>query len=156
MGVWTLGPQHNNHTTLHSSVLLSCKDLSMIYISWPVFILWGIIAEYLDDFQCTIPAPQKKGELKTTLRRKGFPRWCRVKNLPANGVDEEDACLILGSGRSLRKEMATHSSILSWKIPWTKESGGQQSVVTKRGTQLTTHTTKKTGKGEASALLSLS
>ena len=101
----------------------------------------------MDDFQCTIPAPQKKGELKTTLRRKGFPRWCRVKNLPANGVDEEDACLILGSRRSLRKEMATHSSILSWKIPWTKESGGQQSVVTKRGTQLTTHTRKKTGKG---------
>ena len=29
-----------------------------------------------------------------------------------------------GSGRSLEKEMATHSSILAWEIPWTEEPGG--------------------------------
>ena len=28
----------------------------------------------------------------------------------------------------LEKEMATHSSILAWKIPWTKEPGGLQSL----------------------------
>ena len=28
----------------------------------------------------------------------------------------------------LEKEMATHSSILAWEIPWTEESGGLQSV----------------------------
>ena len=33
------------------------------------------------------------------------------------------------SGRySLEKEMAAHSSILAWKIPWTKEPGGLQSM----------------------------
>ena len=31
---------------------------------------------------------------------------------------------ILGLGRSLEKEMATHSNILAWRIPWTKEPGG--------------------------------
>ena len=35
-----------------------------------------------------------------------------------------DAGLIPGSGRSLEKEMATHSSILVWEIPWTEEHGG--------------------------------
>ena len=30
---------------------------------------------------------------------------------------------IPGSGRSLKKEMATHSSILAWKIPWMEEPG---------------------------------
>ena len=47
-----------------------------------------------------------------------------IKNLPAN---TEDIGLILGSGRSPEKEMATHDSILAWKIPWTEESDGLQS-----------------------------
>ena len=38
-----------------------------------------------------------------------------------------DLGLIPGSGRSLEKEMATHSSILAWRIPWTEEPGGLQS-----------------------------
>jgi len=47
---------------------------------------------------------------------------------------EESACsggdvgLIPGSGRSLEKGMATHSSILAWRIPWTEETGGLQSM----------------------------
>ena len=35
-----------------------------------------------------------------------------------------DLGLISESRRSLEKEMTTHSSILTWKIPWTKEPGG--------------------------------
>ena len=51
-----------------------------------------------------------------------------VKNLPANAGHEGDVSLIPGSGRiPLEKEMATHSSILAWKIPWTEEPGGLQS-----------------------------
>ena len=41
-----------------------------------------------------------------------------VKKPSANGG------LIPGSGRSLEKEMATHSSILAWEIPCTEEPGG--------------------------------
>ena len=33
---------------------------------------------------------------------------------------------------SLEKEMATHSSILAWKMPWTEESGGLQSMGSQR------------------------
>ena len=39
-----------------------------------------------------------------------------------------DVSLIPGSGRSLEKEMATHSSFLAWKIPWTEEPGGLQPI----------------------------
>ena len=42
-----------------------------------------------------------------------------VKNPPAS---IGDAGSIPGSGRSLEKEMATHSSILAWEIPWTEKS----------------------------------
>ena len=39
-----------------------------------------------------------------------------------------DRVLPLGLEDHLEKEMATHSSILAWKIPWTKKPGGLQSM----------------------------
>ena len=50
------------------------------------------------------------------------------KELPGNAGDIRDADLVPGSGRCLEKEMATHSSILAWKTPWTEKPGGVQSV----------------------------
>ena len=50
-----------------------------------------------------------------------------VKNPPANAGDAEDtgdAGSNPGMGRPPDEEMATHSSILAWKSPWTEESGG--------------------------------
>ena len=49
-----------------------------------------------------------------------------VKNLPTDTGDARDEGSILGSGRSPEKEMATHSSILARRIPWTEEPGGLQ------------------------------
>ena len=54
----------------------------------------------------------------------GFPGGSVVKNPPANAGDAGDASLIPESGRSLEEEMATPSSILDWKIPWTEEPSG--------------------------------
>ena len=48
-----------------------------------------------------------------------------IKNLPANTGDLGS---ILGQEDPLEKEMATHSSIHSWEIPWTEEPGGLQSM----------------------------
>ena len=45
-----------------------------------------------------------------------------VKNLPASARDSGDAGSIPGSGRSLEKEMTTHSRILAWEIPRTEKS----------------------------------
>ena len=48
-----------------------------------------------------------------------------VKNLPAM---QETQVQSLGGGDPLEKGMATHSSILAWRIPRTKEPGGLQSM----------------------------
>ena len=48
-----------------------------------------------------------------------------VKNLPAV---QEMWVQPLGQEDPLEKEMATHSSILAWEIPWTEEPGGLQSL----------------------------
>ena len=58
-----------------------------------------------------------------------------VKNLPANAVDIRDSGSIPGLGRSLGGN-ATHSHILAWRIPWTEEPGGPQSVGLQSRTQL--------------------
>ena len=48
-----------------------------------------------------------------------------VKNLPAM---QETQVQSLGQEDTLENEMATHSSILAWKIPWTEKLGGIQSM----------------------------
>ena len=48
-----------------------------------------------------------------------------VKNLPAV---QETRVQSLGGEDPLEKEMATHSSILAWRISWTEEPGGLQSM----------------------------
>ena len=58
----------------------------------------------------------------------GFPGGASGKELTSNAGDMRDTDLISGSGRSPGEEMATHSSILAWRIPWTEEPGGLQSI----------------------------
>ena len=52
-----------------------------------------------------------------------------VKNLSAV---QETWVQSLGWEDPLEKEMATHSSILAWRIPWTEEPGGLQSMGSQR------------------------
>ena len=62
------------------------------------------------------------------LVMKGFPGGSVIKNPPANAGDPGDTGLIPGWEDSLKEEVAIHSSILAWKIPWTEEPGGLQSI----------------------------
>ena len=55
-----------------------------------------------------------------------------VKNPPSNAGDLRDADSIPGSGRSSEEGMATHSGVLAWKIPWTEEPAGLQSLGSQR------------------------
>ena len=55
-----------------------------------------------------------------------------VKNLPTNAGDSRHLGSIPESGRSPGEEMATHSSILAWRIPWTEEPGRLQSMGSQR------------------------
>ena len=64
----------------------------------------------------------------------GFPGGSDSKESARNAGDLGS---IPGSGRSLKKGMATHSSILAWRILWTEEPGGLQSMgVTKSQARL--------------------
>ena len=51
-----------------------------------------------------------------------------VKNLPANAGDKRDSLGREIPGGEGRAGIATHSSILAWRIPWTEEPGGLQSI----------------------------
>ena len=62
----------------------------------------------------------------------------RLKRLP---LMRETQLQSLGQENPLEKEMATHSSILPWRIPWTEGPGGPQSMGSQSWTQLSnTHT----------------
>ena len=51
-----------------------------------------------------------------------------IKNLPSNAGDTRDKGSIPESERSLEEGVATHSSVLAWRIPWTEQPGGLQSI----------------------------
>ena len=59
-----------------------------------------------------------------------------VKSLPANVELQETRVQSLSREDPLEEEMATHFSILAWKIPWTEEPGGLQSIGSQSQTQL--------------------
>ena len=56
-------------------------------------------------------------------RSQDFPGGLVVKNLPANTRD-----VVLSLGEDPLEKVTTHSSTLAWKIPWTEEPDGLQSM----------------------------
>ena len=62
----------------------------------------------------------------------GFPGGSAVKNLSPNAGDASDWVQSLGQENPLKKEMATHCSILACQIPWTEEPGGLQAMASQR------------------------
>ena len=59
-----------------------------------------------------------------------YPPYWKLVGLPYSSDGKESACNTgdLGWEDSLEKQMATHSNILTWRIPWTEEPGRLQSV----------------------------
>ena len=55
-----------------------------------------------------------------------------VKNPPASAGDLREGFRFLGQEDPLEEEMAIHSSILTWGIPWTEEPGGLQTMGSQR------------------------
>ena len=63
-----------------------------------------------------------------------------IKNLPAVQETQETQVRSLHQEDPLEKELATHSSILAWEIPWTEEPGRLQSMGLQRVGQLSDFT----------------
>ena len=86
--------------------------------------IWQTQKAYLNTWSLL-----EKQKLEEAFYIWSFPDGSAVKNLPANvgdggwSLDQEDP---------LEEEMVTHSSNLAWKIPWTEESGGLQSMGSQR------------------------
>ena len=59
------------------------------------------------------------------MSKQRLPWWSAVENLSAV---QEMQVRSLGLKDPLEEEMAIHSSILAWKVPWTEETGGLQSM----------------------------
>ena len=82
----------------------------------------------------------RKTNLISDKQHRAFPSGSVVQNAPANAGDWVGKV-------PWEEEMAPHSSILAWKIPWTEEPGGLQSIGLQSQTRLNTHThTALTGK----------
>ena len=79
------------------------------------------------------------GVLQTSSIVLDFLVELMVENLPANAGDITDAVRSLGRADPLEEGMATHCSILAWRIPWMEEPGGLQSWGCKSQTRVSTH-----------------
>ena len=84
----------------------------------------------LDPSLLAPPQPYPVEEYFTVAykNRRAFPIAQQVKNPPAMQEVQEIWVQSLGQEDPLEYEMATHSSILAWNIPWTEEPGGLQSM----------------------------
>ena len=74
----------------------------------------------------------------------GFPGGSMVKNPPGQEIQVQ----FLGQEDPLEKEMATHSSVLAWEIPWIKEAGRLQSM----GVEKAWDTTQRLNNNKSSLL----
>ena len=71
------------------------------------------------------------------FNNEGFPGGSVVKNLPFLQGSRETLVRSLGWEDPPEKEMATHSSILAWEIPWTEKPGGLQSMGSQKESDMT-------------------
>ena len=101
--------------TSRPEVFFQLRNFFLLKAFWSVFLLKLLLyRQYIVDLPLTLPMLQENliGGLV-------------VKNPPTNAGDADS---ILGWEDSLEKKMATHSSILVWKILWTEEPGGVYSL----------------------------
>ena len=80
---------------------------------------------FLETSSTGTQLPLEEADLEISHNLKASLVAQSVKNLPAM---QETWFRSLGWEDPLEKEMATHSSILAWKISWTEEPGGLQSI----------------------------
>ena len=131
-------------------IISTLDNVNMYIIIYWIFELWGIS---LCEFQMILLYIINKliavSNYQFFLQNHHFSCWLVLSLLGFSGGSDGkesasnagDLGSIPGSGRSLKKGMATHSSILAWRIPWIEEPGGLQSMWSQRDmTEWLTHT----------------
>ena len=118
-----MGPRSISQGQILGSVLLTTSTTSLLLTS----AARGRKNLQLDPAQCSYLGPWSPGDLHTDFKE--TPGGQVLKNPPTNAEDEGSS---LGWEDPLEKEMAPHSSVLAWKIPWTEELGRLQSMGSQR------------------------
>ena len=92
---------------------------------------WGCVSTYtfVANAASWNTHPLITNQLKlSNVNYSAFPGGSAVKNLPEMEETQAIRARSLGCEDPLKEGMTTHSSNLAWKIPWTKEPGGLQSL----------------------------
>ena len=82
-------------------------------------------------FPLAVSTPQIK-LIGCDTTKVGFPGGSVVKNPPTSTGAQKTQIRSLGREDLLEEEMAAHSSILAWRIPWTEKPGRRQSKGSQR------------------------
>ena len=128
--VWSLGQEGPPETGMatHSSILA----WRILWIEKPGGSKELDMTEWLT---LSLSQLERQG-FKNCFSPQGLPRWLSVKESACQGRGHQRRLhpwgLIPGRDDLMEEEMATHSSILTWKIQWTEEPGGQQSMGSQR------------------------
>ena len=137
------------------------QELSLMVLT-PVLVLYMTYKSHYPSSQCR---KCKRMCLLHSRRQEGLAWWLSDKESACNAGNEGDWVRSLGREDPLEKEMAIHSSILAWKIPWTEEPGRLQSLGSQRvwhdlaskpPSTTTTATTKHNGRGKFETCMKLS
>ena len=114
-------------SVVEQSCLRRTADNPVVHVSILFQILspFRLLQSVEQSYLCCTVGPCWLFILNIVMCTHGFPGGSEDK---ASACNAGDPGLIPGLGRSLEKDMANHSSILAWRIPWTEEPGGLQST----------------------------
>ena len=130
---------HSAYKALHTLCIYNVSMLGMYVIFTAIRHLINIITIVEAIPTSRVLPVQAKVEVSSIFQPRSCPRCSRLHQQPvltASGFSDgkESACNVrdqvrsLGQEDPLEKGLATHSSILAWRIPWTQEPGGLQSM----------------------------
>ena len=138
-------PQFMAHSSLKSWNFLNAGSGKVVFcyvheVTWKALKGWGLVARganiAIRGLELSVPPPQTPPHLRREERDYKWnpitqgqqfnwsclwlPWWLSSKE---STCTTGDAGSVPGSGRSLEKEVATHSSVLAWRIPWKEKPG---------------------------------
>ena len=99
----------------------------------------GRACAFSSSSECKEVKVQEEWERMRYSWNTGLPRWCKGKESACQGRRHKRHGFDPWVGKILEEEMATHSSILAWRIPWTEESSRLQSMGSQRAGHDSTH-----------------
>ena len=131
---------------LYFSLVLLLLLFCLLFFSWPLFTCFHVWQDNAEQKQ-SVSAPVCRMWWNARDKGRIVSPWVSqvvlvVKNLPVNTGDVREAGWILGLEDPLEEEIATHFSILAWRIPWAEESGRLQSMGLQSQIRLKGHSTQ--------------